>query len=341
LKIVISRTDSIGDVALTLPLVGKLRQAYPSARLVFLGRGYTLPVLEAYDQLDECWNWDELAKMPSLQRSQWLHKQKVDVFVHVFPRKEIANWAKEAGVEVRVGTRSRLYHWYTCNRLVALHRKNSPLHEAQLNVALAIPHLLEGQAVPSLETLAPLGRLTPKAPLPPVFADLVNRPGAHLVLHPKSQGSAREWPLEHFAQVARTSVNSGTHVYISGTEKEGALLRNWIHTLPSAVTDLSGKLNLGQFITFLSRCTGIVACSTGPLHLGAGVGICAIGLYPPIRPIHPGRWAPLGSNSTVLTTGKPSCKGCRNKGTPCQCLVDIDPERVEDALAKCSARLPH
>ena len=43
--IIVSRTDSIGDVMLTLPMMGMLRGHYPKARLVFLGRTYTEPVL--------------------------------------------------------------------------------------------------------------------------------------------------------------------------------------------------------------------------------------------------------------------------------------------------------
>jgi ADP-heptose:LPS heptosyltransferase len=47
-KIVISRTDSIGDVVLTLPLAGILKEKYPKAKIIFLGNTYTKPIIKCY-----------------------------------------------------------------------------------------------------------------------------------------------------------------------------------------------------------------------------------------------------------------------------------------------------
>jgi ADP-heptose:LPS heptosyltransferase len=47
----------------------------------------------------------------------------------------------------------------------------------------------------------------------------------------------------------------------------------------------------------------LVAASTGPLHIASAVGIHAIGLYPSKRPMHPGRWMPLGGNASYLEDG--------------------------------------
>ena len=55
---------------------------------------------------------------------------------HVFPDKNIASLMSTAKIPMRVGTLSRVYHFFTCNKLIQLKRKNSNLHETQLNLKL-------------------------------------------------------------------------------------------------------------------------------------------------------------------------------------------------------------
>jgi ADP-heptose:LPS heptosyltransferase len=83
-------------------------------------------------------------------------------------------------------------------------------------------------------------------------------------------------------------------------------------------------------MTFISKADGLVAASTGPLHLAAALGIPALGIYPPIRPMHPGRWAPVGPNARVFV--KPEyCEDCRRTGD-CHCIREIPPNAVEEYL---------
>ena len=43
-RIIISRTDSIGDVMLTLPMCVWLKKNIPGVELIYLGKNYTKPV---------------------------------------------------------------------------------------------------------------------------------------------------------------------------------------------------------------------------------------------------------------------------------------------------------
>jgi heptosyltransferase III len=67
-SIIISRTDSIGDVVLTLPMCGILKEKFPSAKIIFLGKGYTEAIVNACQFVDEFMNWDLIdAKSPASQ----------------------------------------------------------------------------------------------------------------------------------------------------------------------------------------------------------------------------------------------------------------------------------
>jgi ADP-heptose:LPS heptosyltransferase len=97
------------------------------------------------------------------------------------------------------------------------------------------------------------------------------------------------------------------------------------------VTDLTGRFSLDEFIAFLSGIDAIVAASTGPLHIAAALGTQAIGIYPPIRPMHPGRWAPIGDRTEVLVKSVTECNDCRKK-LDCHCMREINANQVAEKI---------
>jgi ADP-heptose:LPS heptosyltransferase len=87
---------------------------------------------------------------------------------------------------------------------------------------------------------------------------------------------------------------------------------------------------LDQFIAFISRADGLVAASTGPLHIAAALGKVSVGLFAPMQPIHPGRWAPLGIRAGHLVLDK-QCQQCRHDNR-CVCIENIKPADVIQKL---------
>ncbi|PWH85563.1 glycosyltransferase family 9 protein [Brumimicrobium oceani] len=296
--VVISRTDSIGDVILTLPLCGWLKKQFPTVRIIFLGKSYTVDVLKCSPYIDEIIqleDWENASFEEQVKRVQNLN---IYAFVHVFPNKHLAKLVKAAKVPFRIGTSHRLFHLLTCNIRPNFTRKNSDFHEAQLNFELLKKFGI--QSLPSKEELVEyIGDFKPQIPLSAQLSSLLKE-GKRIVLHTKSQGSAVEWPLEKYLNLANQLVEKGFTVYFSGTEKEGVQFRN---QLPhhANIIDISGKSSLGELITFINECDALVACSTGPLHLAAVLKVKAIGLYTDLRPMHPGRWSPIGIRSVALT----------------------------------------
>jgi heptosyltransferase-3 len=135
----ISRTDSIGDVVLTLPMCAAIRKKYPHAKISFLARTYTVPVVRMCEHVDDIINWDEMVSMSPSDQIALLQEKNIDVIVHVFPRKEIIWLAKRARIPLRIATGRRWYTLMKCNKLVFFSRKKSNLHEAQLNMKLLAP----------------------------------------------------------------------------------------------------------------------------------------------------------------------------------------------------------
>ena len=326
----VSRTDAIGDVVLTLPVCGRLKQLFPGCRVVLIGRTYTAPVAAACPWVDDFLNLDDLLKESEAVQVAALGFYAAAAILHVFPNKALARLAQKAKIPLRIGTRNRWQHWLTCNRLVALSRRHSPLHEAQLNLKLLQP--LGDAFGPSLAEIAQLVRLQAHEAVAPQLQQLLNqrRPGQlNVILHPRSRGSAREWGLDNFAQLARLLHQADHRVFISGTAAEGEELSAWLQQNAAFLAaDLTGQLSLPQFIAFIAAADGLVAGSTGPLHLAAALGRHALGLYPPIRPMHPGRWAPLGPYAEFEVFDKPNCDDCRARPAACTCIRAIEAAAV-------------
>jgi ADP-heptose:LPS heptosyltransferase len=323
--VLVSRTDRIGDVVLTLPLCGLLREAL-GATVVFLGRPYTRPVLEAADAVDEVLDWDDGA--PAAERRRLVAAARADAVVHAFPRPRVAVAALAAGVPVRVGTSRRWYHWLTCNRLESLARRDSPWHEAQLNVRLA--RALLPRVDQPLDALVGLGRLTPRVAPPAAVAPLLAPDRFVLVVHPRSAGHGREWPLAAWARLVAALPAERYRVLVTGSAAEGEGMAGWLRALPPHAHDVTGRLTLAELVAVLARADGMVAAGTGPVHVAAAAGARTLGLFPPVRPIHPGRWAPLGARAESLTAAA-AC-AAHGSGAPagaaCACMAAIAPEAV-------------
>lgn len=285
-SLAIARTDSIGDVIVTLPLCGFIKKHSPNTRIVFIGRSYTQAIVEACPYIDEFLNFHKRAES----------SLNVDACVFAFPDAEVMQWVKAQGVKQRIATGSRIASWKFANDRVFFSRKNSELHESQLNFHLLYPFGVKH--IPTLEEIREWHVLKPQV-VSPIQLEPNKR---SVVFHMLSKGSALNWSLQQYQALASLLSAADFNIYITGTEEEGVRIRKDFH-FDSHITDLTGKLSLPQLIAFISSCEALVAASTGPLHIASAVGIRTIGLFPSKRPMHPGRWMPLGTKATYLEDG--------------------------------------
>lgn len=319
--VIISRTDSIGDVCLTLPLCGYLKKRFKGVRIVFLGNTYTAPILNCCHDIDEVLSWKELESLEESERIKAFRSIQAFAIIHVFPRKEIARLAKKSGIQHRIGTSHRLFHLVTCNHRVNFTRKQANEHESQLNFHLLRPFGV--RTLPSLEEVSESVHFSTSFPLPEWLLNEVDTPQPKVILHPRSQGSAVEWGVNHFAELGKQLTEKGYKVFYTGTESEATSFR---HLIPEDCIDTSGKLSLDELIALIQQIDILIAASTGPLHIAGLLNKGAIGLFAPRRPIHPGRWRPLGKHSTTLVFDE-NCSTCQ-KGSPCNCIEKISVDTV-------------
>lgn len=329
-RIIISRTDGIGDVALALPVAGALKKLHPDSEIIFLGRTYTKALIEACEHVDRFEAWDEIEKCGESEAVKILAQLKADIILHVFPNKAVARIARKARIPLRTGTSGRIYHWFTCNRLIRLPRKNSDFHEAQLNLKLIVSS--GAKNLYRLNEIPDFYGLTKIKPVPEQFGKLIDKSKFNLIIHPCSKGSAREWGMDNFTRLIEILPQDKFKIFVTGAGEEIIRIRSFLNERFPALVDLTGKLNLESLIGFIAAADGLLAASTGPLHIAAASEKFALGLFSPMRPVFPMRWAPLGKKASYLVKDI-KCSKCR-KSARCGCIESISPEQVKERLMK-------
>ena len=334
-KIIISRVDNIGDVVLTLPLAGVLKRLIPGCRIIFLGSRYTRQVVNASANVDSFLDWSEIENQPVAEGVKTLKALHADIIIHVFPHQKIAALAAKAAIPVRLGSSRRIYHWLYCNRKVKVARRNSDLHEAQLNLKLIVP--LGAEENYPLSEIPQYYGLQNFVPLKDETAELLSPAKFNLILHPKTKGSAREWGIDNFSKLVDILPAEDFHILITGTKADGIAIRSFLRQYRRRVVDATGQMDLTELISFINAADGLVAASTGPLHIASALNKYALGLYAPMRPIHAGRWAPVGRRAEYLMIDK-RCDDCR-KSRQCACIKSITPEEVFDHIMKAKKKM--
>ena len=323
MHLIISRTDAIGDVCLTLPAMGWLKSVHPDWQITMLVKAYAAPVAQSCHWIDTVAVWPK--NMSEHELSAWLLHMHADHIIHVFPNRRIAVAAKQAGIPLRSGVWGRLYHWFNCNHKVWLSRAHSLHHEAYLNLLLLAKVLniacpddaLMRQQVVNWSGI----RLT---------ANPDTAPTKDIVLHPYSRGSGREWPIVNFAELARLMVNDGWHPMIGGTAQDAEIFATQQHLFPAGSTNVMGADTLEQYMQRIASSAGLVASSTGPLHMASLLGQACVGLFPPKQGVNQVRWGGMSPAGANLQLPQDCEKTCSNHD--CDCMRALSPALVWQAL---------
>jgi heptosyltransferase III len=326
-NILIVRTDRIGDVILTLPTIETLKLNFPNARVAMLLNSYTACLVEGI--ADVLIYNKEISPKPFFLMLAELRRARFDAVVVAFPRFRIALLLWLAGIQVRVGTG---YRWYSFlfNRKIFEHRKTVEKHEAEYNLSLLKGLGCTGSLKPEVKIL--ISEQERKTASQIRLSLGISDADSLVLLHPGSGGSARDWKLQNFAQLATELTTCGCCVVITGGKAETELVQSVARNAGEGVKSLVSNLSLKEFAAFIQTAKLFVANSTGPLHIAAVVGTPVIGFYPPVRVMSPKRWGPLTEKKVLFVPDPAQCSRC--KGGECQgneCMEQIKVQKVVEA----------
>ncbi len=298
-RILLSRTDAIGDLILTLPVARSIAEKYPEHHVTMLVSDYTEQLLAGEEYVDGIMtiHGREPATYYDVKElGHWLRMAAFDTVVFFYPRFSLAVAARKGRISERVGSAYRLYS-FMFNRRIKQHRKNSGKHELDLNYDLAeavFPGLarhepqlsvLDGETTSASEILASKG---------------IEAGETYVIVHPFSRGSAPNWRIDNYLSLVGQMVESGVKVVVTGSAIERQLFKEPLESLPKNVVNLVGETELRHLKGLIKNAAMVVTSSTGPIHIATAVGTFAVGIYPPESALSPVRWGPRGGASKLF-----------------------------------------
>ena len=339
-RLLVCRTDALGDSILTLPAVHDLRTAFPNAHITYCGRHLTQPLLEACPDIDQVLSYPEDGHHKVFY--QQLFQHSFDAAIMCYPKPIALAWNLAThAVPIRVGTQRRWWG-FLYNHGSRRSRSQSHLHESTLNrelAALAIQALGGDTRVCDMPAQATLVADPTEQHNIRDYISSLGIDDRYLVIQPGSRGSALDWPLERMAMVAdrlrQQQVSVLFHIGPGESHIESRL--HALCTLPQVCigtgsTSHKRVIDIPQLIALLQGASCVLGNSTGPLHIAAVVGTPVVGLYPPIRNLDPDRWRPLGNQQQILLPPHTSLYASK-KAAPAHIMDGISVDAVCKAIS--------
>lgn len=325
-KLLVCRTDRLGDLILALPFVETLKTRYPECRVDVMASLYASPILENNDKIDGILRVqnDQLATSRHYRKEleQKVVRADYSAVVILYPERRISRLLYRAGIPTRIGTAGRFHSVFFSHRL--LHsRKANKKHESEYNLDF-LSYFREGPTVlgpvvrPSDKELDNASRILAEVGVKPPF----------VVLHPGSGGSAENWSMPNFVELSAALEQKGHQVVLTGSESEGEAVGQLADELGIKVARITGMTDLRTLAAVLKLAGLVVANSTGPLHLAAATGTRVLGLYPGKQVMSPIRWGPVGDGHRVL---QPLVDQCSCPDQQCRCMQTITVRAVAEA----------
>jgi len=322
-RILVSRTDKLGDLILALPFVETLKERYPECRVDVMASLYASPVLEHNPRIDGIVRvQNELLRSDNLYRKDLLRRLRTAgyrVVVALYPEANVTRLFYAVGIPHRVGTLGRFQSVYFNHRLMHS-RKANLKHEAEYNQDF-LAYFREGVLV-SKPTVHLIDKERHNAKR--ILAD-AGIGGTFVALHPGSGGSAEVWPVDRFIDLAERLEQAGIQAVLTGSEAERETIDRLAQGRRGALRVIAGQTDMRTLAAVLSEASVAVSNSTGPLHLAVAVGTRVVGIYPSKVVMSPVRWGPIGEGHRVL---QPRTSNCTCPSHHCRCMESITAEQV-------------
>ncbi len=309
LKILVCRSDNLGDLLLSLPAIKSLRHSFPGAEIALLAKKNNLKLLQTF--LEE-------QKIRPISLDEKWDCEKLDAFLGLFCSGAIASKVFLKRVPVRVGQYSKIWSFFLFN--YGKRQKRSLADQSEGTYSLELVQELVTQlggeankeiAIVQLPRDEKQFELAEQA----LLQSGIRPESKFIVVHPGMAGSALNLSREQYAEIIRKITAKVDCVVSVGPSQQDQLIWSYLKSEFPNLKKIEG-LELSALKEVFRKSRMVIAPSTGPLHLAHLVGVPVIGIYSPVRAHHPRRWGPWGGEQKSIVhwpqvecPGKSSCLG--------------------------------
>jgi heptosyltransferase II len=356
--ILLIKSCCLGDAVMVIPALRALRETFPGARLTMLCTPRTAAVFENSAYLDEVLllrltgarGIGEFLTTGLLSLAGTMRRLRARRFDVVVDFDNYYNWTTFIAFATGAPSRVGFDPPGQGRRFLLTHRVphvgNRHMVEFYLDLVRAIgadtaDKTIELRIPPEAEQWA----------TDFLAADGEFRDGRPLVILSPGRSEAWHfirWPEENFVAVAEAlHKRPGAHVLLMGGDAEVPIAERITAMLSArkiAVTNAAGKTSLMQSGALLKQADLLICNDSGPMHIGAAVGVPTLAVF---GPANQSRWAPYGPEHRVVRLDL-DCSPCLFMGKlgKCpriylECLrvpVDAVVRAAEEMLALAPAR---
>ena len=330
-NILIIKPSSLGDVVRTLPILAGLRQRHRDARISWMVRPDCAVVLRNNADLDEIIEFDRhfYGRLLTHPRAAWqfarfsagLGKRHFDLVLDLqgLFRSGFLSLCSRAKVRLGFAHGRELAPWFYTRRVV-VGRQREHIVDSMWRFA----EVLGFGNMEKRFDIAP--DATAEAA---VKAILPGRDYVAILIG--GTAGAKRWPLGHFAALVDTIVGGYdmAAVLLGAGDDEVRLAGELAAMTGGRAVNLVGKTSLAEAIEVIRRGGLVVGNDSGPLHIGAALGVALVGLYGPTDPAVVGPW---GQRDAVVEAGADTPRRERYSKMPQHAMSNITVERVVEKV---------
>ncbi len=336
MKILISRTDRIGDLVLSTPVFEAVKKHRPDASVIVMARTGVIDVISDNPFVDEYIAYDPSGAHRGLRGllrlAQVLREKHIDVAVELFMSFYPALAVSLAGIRRRIGPGSRVYSPAVLTDVVHQHRRKSLYNEAAYNLMLLQPLGINDLNVQPHVYLA-----DNKDSCEKFLLHQGVKPFNYIVVHPGMGGSAKNLSVEKYRDLVKALIQRyHLPVVLTGSYVDHTTVNRLTAELAGdpLVKDMCCVLSMNQLKMVLFFAAVVIAPSTGPLHIAAALGRPTVALFSPVKAQSKNRWAPYLLNNVAVVEPPAVCTqqySCNKKCLHYDCMEKIT---IEEILAK-------
>ncbi len=332
-RILITRTDRLGDVVLSTPAIRLLREQNPDAYIAFMVRPENFDVVSNNPHLDEVIIYDKRG----IHKSFWstinfafrLRKKGFDMAIALHPTNRVHVMLFLAGISRRIGYDRKMGCLLT--EKIFHDKQEGTKHEVDYNFDLLKKCGLDTDGADRLPYVVTDERQKKRVD----FILEENEIGDNIIaFHPGASCPSKRWPPERFIQVADMLVEKyGCDIVVVGSGETKTYSSQIVSEVRSKAFDLTQKLSIGELSEVLSRCRLFISNDSGPVHVSVAVGTPTVVIFGRSDPgLSPLRWGPLGESDKVLHKDV-GCQKClaHNCERHFECLQAVTDEEVFQA----------
>jgi len=331
-SLLVRATNWLGDAVMTTPALAAVREGFPDARIVLLARPLVAELFGHHPDVDEVIVYERPGRhdgvIGRLRLAGELRRRRFDGALLLQNAFDAALIAFLGRIPERAGypTDGR---WILLTLPVPLTPGILERHEVEYYLCL-LDGLGIPRPVPASLKLAVAEE--ERAAMSARLASLGIKQGAPFVaVNPgATYGSAKRWYPDRFAAVADVlSGEWGAGVVIVGSTAEARLAGEIEAAMRRPPVNLAGKTTVRELMALLSLSSFLVTNDSGPMHIGAALGVPLVAIFGPTDWRRTSPWTSLAKVVRVEIDCSPCKLRVCDRGH--ECMLGVTPEMVVDA----------